>query len=623
MDVISSYPDVTLLVAAENGGPYRLIQTAIESTCFDAYLFQDADDWSAPDRLETLLAAASDSGAELIGSHEVRVLVDQGDAVGVRYPLDVNEALVRKPTSFPLLHPTSLVGRDLVVRIGGFATGMRFSGDAEFLRRAGYAARVVNVDHFGYFRRKREGSLTTAPDTGLSSPERLRVQETLAARARANAEAVAAGQPPDLEPWVRTRPAALRHEMGPSLEGAPARRHARRPPSQKATPSGGLVFVVGPPRSGETLVAWALAQHPSFRLLHDARWLARVAGDIVTRATDEAALAPGMLLPEVGSALAATAQAFAPDGSTLVAAAGDVTEHAWALANLFPASRFVFVSRDFESSVASVLRSPTEGGEYFTPDLAQRRWIATTRSSLDLQTVLGPDRVLRVRYEALVDDPAVVMSGVLKFLGAEIADACMLPFAGVSAAVAGVATPTEMSSAIAEQVTDLSFQLAAAPSPAEAVDVASALARLQKRASRSGAVEGSSLVEKVRQLVGRAVPEGSIVVTVTKGDPRLIDVAGTVGWHFPQVEDGTYAGHHPASGAEAIAHLEELRARGAEYFLIPSASLWWMEFYDDLRRHLEATSELVAYVADAGAVYSLQAAGRDGIRLVWQEGDRG
>ena len=46
---------MTLLHADRNVGPYRLVQQVIEDTDYDAYLFQDADDWSAPDRLEQLL----------------------------------------------------------------------------------------------------------------------------------------------------------------------------------------------------------------------------------------------------------------------------------------------------------------------------------------------------------------------------------------------------------------------------------------------------------------------------------------------------------------------------------------------------------------------------------------
>ena len=56
--------------------------------------------------------------------------------------------------------------------------------------------------------------------------------------------------------------------------------------------------------------------------------------------------------------------------------------------------------------------------------------------------------------------------------------------------------------------------------------------------------------------------------------------------HFPQTDDGTYAGHHPADSSDAISHLESLRGKGARFFVIPATSGWWLEHYADLARHL-------------------------------------
>ncbi len=215
--IVRQFPRVILLAANENVGPYRLIQSVMEQAKYDAFLFQDADDWSRPDRLERLLDGAQATGAELIGSWEVRIFVQEGDVVRVEYPLDVNQALGNDPTAFPLLHPTSLVQRDLVLRIGGYASGMRFSGDAEFLRRAALVARVMNVPEYLYLRRKREGALTTSPETGLRSDARREVQHRLWERARLNAEKVALGEPPDLSPMAVAGPVPLRHLAGPPL----------------------------------------------------------------------------------------------------------------------------------------------------------------------------------------------------------------------------------------------------------------------------------------------------------------------------------------------------------------------------------------------------------------------
>jgi hypothetical protein len=300
-DVVRDHPEVTLLAAEDNGGPYRLVQAVIDATAFDAYLFQDADDWSAPDRLAVLLDEAQRTGAELVGSHEVRVLVEQGDVVSVRYPHDVNQALRERPTAFPLLHPTSIIARTLLERLGGFATGMRFSGDAELLRRAGHVARVVNADHFGYFRRKRPGSLTLGSDTALGSPARLAVQEQLAARATANAERARAGRAPDLEPMRRAGPVVLRHLAGPH----PTRSCVAAPPAApRARPH------VGPAPSSSSArrdpaAPCSAGRSASTRLelVPDARWLGRACADLEVRAAEPTTHVPRGLRSELSAAL--------------------------------------------------------------------------------------------------------------------------------------------------------------------------------------------------------------------------------------------------------------------------------------------------------------------------------
>lgn len=94
------------------------------------------------------------------------------------------------------------------------------------------------------------------------------------------------------------------------------------------------------------------------------------------------------------------------------------------------------------------------------------------------------------------------------------------------------------------------------------------------------------LAERIREAVN-TLPEGAIVAVVTRGDVDLIEFDGRTGWHFPQTADGTYAGFHPASSREAIAHLAEVRAKGAQYLLFPEPSMWWLSHYPKLARYLE------------------------------------
>jgi hypothetical protein len=102
------------------------------------------------------------------------------------------------------------------------------------------------------------------------------------------------------------------------------------------------------------------------------------------------------------------------------------------------------------------------------------------------------------------------------------------------------------------------------------------------------------------------VTAGSIVLVISKGDGSLLRLNGCQGWHFPQTERGVYAGHHPANSEEAIAHLESLRARGAEFILIPATSRWWLEHYVGFGRHLDGHYRRLPVPADVGLMYSLR-----------------
>jgi GT2 family glycosyltransferase/glycosyltransferase involved in cell wall biosynthesis len=119
------------------------------------------------------------------------------------------------------------------------------------------------------------------------------------------------------------------------------------------------------------------------------------------------------------------------------------------------------------------------------------------------------------------------------------------------------------------------------------------------------------LISRIRTAVSSSVPPQATVVVVSRGDEELLKHEGRKGWHFPRTMDGIYAGYHPADSAAVIAHLEGVRAQGADFLLFPATALWWLEFYTDLRRHLEHNYE-VAHRDDACLIYRLRpsAAGR-------------
>lgn len=95
------------------------------------------------------------------------------------------------------------------------------------------------------------------------------------------------------------------------------------------------------------------------------------------------------------------------------------------------------------------------------------------------------------------------------------------------------------------------------------------------------------LKPRLRDVVCTITPEGAPILVISKGDNELVTFEGRKGGHFPQIEDGTYAGHHPADSAQAIAALDALREKGASYLVIPESAFWWLDFYKDFRAHLD------------------------------------
>jgi GT2 family glycosyltransferase len=116
--------------------------------------------------------------------------------------------------------------------------------------------------------------------------------------------------------------------------------------------------------------------------------------------------------------------------------------------------------------------------------------------------------------------------------------------------------------------------------------------------------------EQLREAVKAAVPDGSTVLVISRGDEGLLELNGRRAMHFPQGEDGGWSGHHPADSEEAVGHLEELRERGADYLVVPPTYRWWLDHYEGLREHLDSRYRAVRFDERAGAIYRLQESGR-------------
>ncbi len=67
-----------------------------------------------------------------------------------------------------------------------------------------------------------------------------------------------------------------------------------------------------------------------------------------------------------------------------------------------------------------------------------------------------------------------------------------------------------------------------------------------------------------------------------------------------------YAGHYPAHSGEALTHLRQLYAKGAQYLCFPWTAHWWLEHYHELASHLSASHELILSQHGTCVIYALR-----------------
>jgi 2-polyprenyl-3-methyl-5-hydroxy-6-metoxy-1,4-benzoquinol methylase/glycosyltransferase involved in cell wall biosynthesis len=149
--------------------------------------------------------------------------------------------------------------------------------------------------------------------------------------------------------------------------------------------------------------------------------------------------------------------------------------------------------------------------------------------------------------------------------------------------------------------------------------VASALSQTQPPPLQAGAPAAPAqaggkylayqqVIHKIRELVRSRIPGGGNVLVVSKGDDDLLRLDPCQAAHFPQREDGRYAGYYPANGAAAVEHLQELQHRGSQFLLIPQTALWWLDHYRELADYLNSHCVRIIDEPDACVVFDIASA---------------
>ncbi len=100
-------------------------------------------------------------------------------------------------------------------------------------------------------------------------------------------------------------------------------------------------------------------------------------------------------------------------------------------------------------------------------------------------------------------------------------------------------------------------------------------------------------IARIREVVSSVTPKQARLVVISKGDPELVQFDDRPAWHFPQSQDGGYAGFYPADSSAAISELKALIAKGGEFLLLPNTAFWWLEHYRQLGEWLDNSHKQV------------------------------
>jgi GT2 family glycosyltransferase len=218
------------------------------------------------------------------------------------------------------------------------------------------------------------------------------------------------------------------------------------------------VFIIGSPRSGTSVLTWALGQHPNLYPLEETVWFGSFhrgvdrAFELGSRRGDRSQLSAmqisrGEFFRAFGRTIDDLIRSHRQWPAALVgrdvlfarARSPEDPKGRWVdgtpensffvegLTELFPDARFLHLLREPGAVVRSLRGFDRVGGRRHTTSEAYERWLRHVRACIEAEEELGPERVKRTLHRDLVERPERMVRDCLEFLGEGFTPDCLLP----------------------------------------------------------------------------------------------------------------------------------------------------------------------------------------------------
>gem|GEM_PF-1410157 len=220
------------------------------------------------------------------------------------------------------------------------------------------------------------------------------------------------------------------------------------------------IFIVGSPRSGTSVLAWCLGQHPNIFPVPESNWMGEFAVNAAAgyrvgaargnlsilsameitpaaffanfgQAIDELILGHRSLLEEKRKLDRSSKRKHAAFGpkTRWVDGTPEYSFHIYGLRKLFPTAVFIHLVRDVDSVIRSLLNFHRVSGAHLVAneEEAYSYWLRTVKACVTAEQAYGPQVVRRLLYSTLINKPESAIQSLLSFVGEPYSSACLEP----------------------------------------------------------------------------------------------------------------------------------------------------------------------------------------------------